>query len=573
MTKGKMYIFWALLLVYAMLIFGLNLGNPGVYAAQEGRAGVIARNMIKSGDYMTMTFKDNHTTEKPIFCYWVYSGFCNWLGVTEVAVRLPSAIAAVITVLLSCYLGGKIYGASTGFLTGFILSSMVSFVNLGRIARIDAILCMFFMLAMILFYKAYLEKKKPVPLFIYLFYVVLAVSVLVKGPVSVVLAGLIILGLAAKHRNWKMLWEMKPFSGFLIGTLIALPWYVYESVKTNGSFALDFLWNQNMDRFLGLNTEYCEGKRKTTFFYFPNLLAGALPWSVFFPFGLWQFRKKFLKFRMETDFLIIWFAAVFCFFSFSFIKRGDYILPLYPAAAILLAHFITWGEKQRSLSLSKYWVWIWAFLVLVFGIFMSAVYSGVVQDFAARAASGNTPFVGERDAKTLLQICELVSPYFWYASLAGLISFGAVFVCGYFFERGNIVKGAMGLACIFLIFNSIFVQWLQPYTDNTYRSVRDFMLRAEKHIPKDEVVAYFKISNMEEAVFYLDRDYSKHWTDKELLDESGTKLKYKYIFCPPENYDDIPPCYRRHTLLIDSTPEGHQYPMALIGPKEEKDTK
>lgn len=571
MTTFQRYLFWALLLVYALLIFGLNLGEPGVYAAQEGRAGVIARNMIKSGDYMTMSFKDNHTTEKPIFCYWIYAGVCNVLGVNEVAVRLPSAISAIITVLLACYLAGKIYDESTGFLTGFILSSMISFVNLGRIARIDIVLCMFFTLAMLLFYKAYLEKKKPVPIFIYLFYVVLAVSVLVKGPVSVVLAGLTILGLAAKRRNWKMLWELKPISGFLIGTVIALPWYIYESMKTSGSFALDFFVNQNLDRFLGVNTEYCEGQRKTVLFYFPNLLAGALPWSVFLPFGLWHFRKKFLRLRMETDFLVMWVLAVFLFFSCSCIKRGDYVLPLYPAAAILIARFLTWSEKHHILSLSKYWIWAWAFLVLVFGIFMSAVYSGVFQAFATKASSGTISFIGERDAKTALQLSGFITPYFWYVSLAGLIAFGAVFVSGYFFERGRIVKGAMSLVCIFLVVNSIFVQWVQPYTDDKYRSVKNFMRSADKLIPPGEKVAYYNISNMEEAVFYLDRDYDRIYKNNDLFLPGASPMKYKYVFCPPDDYQITFDRILDKIVLLERTPEGHQYPMALVGLKEKKE--
>jgi len=563
---------WGLLLIYALLIFGLNLGEPGVYAAQEGRAGVIARNMIKSGDYMSMTFKDNHTTEKPIFCYWIYAGFCKMFGVTEVAVRLPSVIAALMTVLLACFLAAKIYDESTGLLTGFILSSMPLFVNLGRIARIDMVLCMFFTLSMVVFYKAYVEKKKPVPFFIYLFYVVLAVSALVKGPVSVILAGLAILALAAKRKNWKMLWELKPISGLVIGCVITLPWYVYESVKTNGSFALDFFWNQNMDRFLGINTTYCDGKRKNFFFYFPNFLfSGAIPWSVFFPFGLWQFRKKLLKLRLETDFLIMWFLSVFFFFSCSFIKRADYILPLYPVAAILLARFLTWGEKQRSLNLSKYWVWVWAFMVLVFGVFMSMIYSGVLQDFAARASSGNVPYVGARDAQSTLQICQLVMPYFWYASLAGLLAFGVVFVCGYFFERGQTVKGAIGLAGVFLIVNSIFVMWIQPYVDDTYKSVKNFMHRAEMLIPPGEKVAYYNISNMEEAVFYLDRDYDRPMKNNDLFDSGIPPLKYKYVFCPPDEYQVIFDRALDSIVLLDRTSEGHQYPMALIGPKEKKE--
>jgi 4-amino-4-deoxy-L-arabinose transferase-like glycosyltransferase len=275
------YIIWALLLVYSILIFGLNLKEPGLYSTQEGRAGISARNMLRSDDYTRVHIKHTHNTEKPIFCYWLYALSCKILGFTEIAVRLPSVIAGILTVLMTCWLGMKIYGTSTGFLSGFILSSMISFANQARIARIDVVLTAFFVLCMILFYKGYLEKKKA-NWILYLFYALLAFSVLVKGPVTVLLAGLIVFFFAWKEKNWKILWEVKPVSGLIIGLLIAAPWFVCEGIKSEGAFTWDFFVNQNIKRFIG-GSSYCEGKRKIFIFYFFNLFQGAFPWSVFAP--------------------------------------------------------------------------------------------------------------------------------------------------------------------------------------------------------------------------------------------------------------------------------------------------
>ena len=144
--------------------------------------------------------------------YWFYAIAGKIFGVNEFSVRLPSVIAAIATVILTCWLGGRIYGAGTGLLAGYMLATMFSFVNLGRIARIDIILCAFYTLSMLFLYLGYFEKRKPNRL-LYLFYIVLALSVLVKGPVSAVLAGLTALLLAVKERNWRMLWDLKPVSG------------------------------------------------------------------------------------------------------------------------------------------------------------------------------------------------------------------------------------------------------------------------------------------------------------------------------------------------------------------------
>jgi hypothetical protein len=92
------------------------------------------------------------------------------------------------------------------------------------------------------------------------------------------------------------------------------------------------------------------------------------------------------------------------------------------------------------------------------------------------------------------------------------------------------------------------------------------MLKARRYIPENEKVALFKIWNME-AIFYLDRNYGKYWTDTELRDPEREKLKYNYILCPPEKYEDIAPFYRAQTKILERTIEGHQYPMMLLGPR------
>ncbi len=95
MNLIKKYYKWALLLSFTIVVFSLNLKEPGLYSAQEGRAGIVARHMMRSGEYMSVYVKHGHNTEKPIFCYWLYALSCKLSGLNETGVRLPSALAAM----------------------------------------------------------------------------------------------------------------------------------------------------------------------------------------------------------------------------------------------------------------------------------------------------------------------------------------------------------------------------------------------------------------------------------------------------------------------------------------------
>jgi len=557
------YIKWSLLFLFALIIFTLNLSEPGLYSTQEGNAAIITRNMIDSGNYLSVYIKDAHNTEKPVLSYWLCVLSCMFLGISEIGLRLPSATAAIIAVLLTAYLGRKIYGEKTGFLAGFILASMISFANLGRTARIDIILCVFFTLSMFFLYKGYIERKKAT-WYLYLFYVVLALSVLVKGPVGVVLAAIIILLYAIKEKNWRILWEIKPLSGLLIGIFLAAPWYLYESIRTHGEFAFDFLWNQNVNRFLGINTAYCDGQRKTFIFYVPNLFFGALPWSVFIPFAVYSLRKRFRQLGHSSYFLIFWVLAVFVFFSFSCIKRGDYILPLYPALAILIAKYLTYLNNAGKFF-SKYWIMVWMGIFTVFVLFFILLYSGILRSLAVAALSDQVKFVGVGDAMNIIQLCDFIRPYFVVLSIFAALILAYIYICGKQFEKGKVLRGFYMIIAAFLIFHSVFVMWIQPYTDR-FKSVKDFCILASKHVGKDEIVAYFPVWNLE-AVFYLNRNYERAWRADDLMDFKTGKLKYKYYICPKSDYEIEDSRIKNKVEVICETIPGHHENLVLCKEK------
>ncbi len=557
---------WALLISYTCVIFFINIGGTGIYSAQEGRAAIVARNMLKTGNYLNVEIAGEPETEKPIMTYWFYAVSGKVFGVNEFSVRLPSVISAIITVILTCWLGSRIYGAGTGLLAGYMLATMLSFVNLGRIARIDIVLCAFYTLSMLLLYLGYFEKRKP-DWRLYLFYIVLGLSVLVKGPVSAVLAGLTVLFLVVKERNWRIIWELKPVSGLFIGLLINMPWYVYENVRTKGEFAWDFLWNQNIDRFLGINTTYCEGKRKTFFYYFPKLFAGALPWSFLTPFCLYSFRGKFMSLRPATWFLLSWTLTVFFFFSLSAIKRGDYILPLYPALAILLGRYLILVSERRP-KLSRYWKICWFSLLGITIITAGLLRTGVLCQIGQFSIDQKIAHFPDRDGMSIIQTSDLLNQHFIITITVAALLLGLLYLLGKLCEQGKILPATNILLTVLLILFVWYYLWLDPVTSE-FKTTKPFCQTALTHLPENAVVGYYG-SWVDEAVFYIGRDYVRCSKIPDFYDVEKQSFKFKFIIAPEHRIMQLPDNIKSRMEQLEKTVEGHQYPLTLYRTKDQQ---
>lgn len=562
---------WGLLLVYSGIIFFINIHTGGIYSAQEGRAAIVARNMINSGDYARIEIKGEPENEKPIFCYWMYALSGKVFGVNEFSVRLPSVLAALVSIVCAAYLGMRIYGQPTGYISGYVLATMFGFVNLGRIARIDMVLCAFYAVAMLLLYEGYFRKRKG-NAWLYLFYVVLAVGVAVKGPVSVFLVGLTVLILLIMEWNFKktmtMLWELKPISGSLICLAICVPWLIFEMSRTTQDFAWDFFWTQNIDRFLGIHTQFSEGKRKTFFYYFPKLFAMALPWSLLVPFMLWQYRKSWRKLRSETWFLLIWVLAVFGFFSFSFIKRGDYLLPLFPALAVLLGRYATL-QTEKGFRITRHWKIAWEVLAgLTFVVWLGIIF-GWFNTLAQAMIDEKIPHMSHRDGMALRDYLEIFSAYPWITLILAGAALAVLFFFGRQLQKGESFKALSTLMGILLIVFVFFYTCLDPISGRT-RTTKDFCLRIQPLLPPDAYVAYIG-SWVDEAVFFVNRDYENCTGKLDMVYDAQTDtFKFKYIISDSDYWNDklSKQEFAKKLEVLDATVPDHHYPLTLLRVKD-----
>jgi 4-amino-4-deoxy-L-arabinose transferase-like glycosyltransferase len=358
------------------------LGEPSLWDIDEGHNAEAAREMLERGDWVIPQFNYQLRSDKPILLYWLQIAAYLVFGVGEFAARLPSALAAMVAVLLTCELGRRMFDPVAGLIAGLILATSLLFAGSAHFANPDALLIASTVLTFLLFWSSHDRGGSA-----WLVWIGLSTGLgfLAKGPVAVVLPaaaiGLFLLWTGQFRAMLRPLLSTRGAVGFLIFAMIVLPWFVLVGSETKGEFLRGFFLRHNKDRFLSP----MEGHSGPLFYHVFSLFLGFLPWSIFLPAAIWFARRSLRtargcgdcseapeqSIRAETDlpphpqplysggersdlgttpadsirFLVCWIAVWFGFFSISQTKLPNYLLPLYPAVALLTAHFL---ERWRQ---------------------------------------------------------------------------------------------------------------------------------------------------------------------------------------------------------------------------------
>ena len=547
--------------VFAVLIFFVNLGSDGMYAPQEGRTAIITRNMLISHNYLDMTVPGGVPYEKPVGHYWLCLPLAAAFGLdgepvtsaSEWALRLPSALSALIAVAAAAVLAARIYGTRCAAITMVVLSSMATFANLGRVAHIDMPLAAAYILAMLCLYLGYFERRRA-NAWLYGFYALLGWGMVLKGPVPVILAGLTVLLMAIRERSWRMLLDLRPFSGALVFLAVALPWYVAENFRTDGAFFNEFIINQNLRRFTGIGSTYRNGERMSYFYYFPKLFAGALPWSIFLVIGvIAMFRRVIrLQFRRESCYLIFMVAGAFVFFSLSALKRGDYLLPIYPALAILIARIIELGA-ERLPALHRGWIAVWGAIAALLAAATVLILTGVIGNVGTTVANREWRFMSRRDGMNTVMFCDFAVEHAALLIAAAAATALLLLIFGRLLARRRNFAAFALLAVLVLALFSFYHAVLQPGTDRL-KTVKPLVREAAALLPPGARVLYLGDFNTE-LIYFVNHPYG---TSPEEI--SGVD----FIFATPEWFASQSPAFRTAWSVRLVTPEGHHYPAVLL---------
>ena len=345
------YLAYPLLALVLGLLTLPNLGAHALWDMDEGVNAEAGREMLETGDFIVPRFNYTLRTAKPVMLYWWQSASFAVFGVNEWAARVPSVFAALLSVLLTYELARMMFGRTAALLAGVVLASSVEFCLLAHSASPDSVLLFFTMGTMFAFWRGFRDGGRSwfVPASAFA-----AGAVLTKGPVGVALPGMIIVLTYAWTGRARELWDRGWLRGALVFLALALPWYILVATETHGEWTKKFLGTENLARFSRPMENHSGG------FYYHALCLLVLfaPWSAFLVGSLVRGVKAArhgepvpAERRDAYKFLLVWFGCYLAFFSAAATKLPNYVLPLYPAIAVLTARAVDrWrlGEMPTS---------------------------------------------------------------------------------------------------------------------------------------------------------------------------------------------------------------------------------
>lgn len=364
------------LLVISWIAFLWHLGSIGLVDETEPMFAEAARQMTVTGDWITPYFNSVTRFDKPPLIYWLMAIAYKLIGVNEWAVRLPSALSAISLTLFGFYTL-RHFGVSRPavvtqsvdskfednpqipnqerqlWLSAWIGATLIAVnpqtIVWARTGVSDMLLSGCMGSALLAFFLGYAQPSRPrVQARWYLaFYVLIALAILTKGPVGLVLPALIIGAFLLYLGNSReVLREMRPVRGVIITLILALPWYILVIAFNGPDYIEAFFGYHNVQRF----TEVVNNHSAPWYFYFLVVLVGFAPWSSYLPIAIFRLRfwqqNRWRSSPRSTHlglFALFWFAVIFGFFTIAVTKLPSYVLPLMPAAAILVA--LLWSDQ------------------------------------------------------------------------------------------------------------------------------------------------------------------------------------------------------------------------------------
>lgn len=515
---------WFVLLAAAVL-FSWLLGGHDLWAPDEPYFAEGAREMLVDGAWLVPHVNGVVTTDKPPLFFWLIALVSAPFGaVLPLTARLPSALAALGTVLLTMRLGRRIEGPRTGALAGLVLATSFLFWDKARWAQIDSLLCFLIWGALSAFeaYRAGEASGRRTGL---LFWLAAAAAVLAKGPVGLLLPLGIALVTLAWDRDLGRWRGFAPWLGPILFLTAVAAWSLPATLAGPDYNVFGALREHFVER--GMHGMH---HRQPFWYYLEVLPVLLLPWSALVPaFLVSAFRRRDRHDRL----LLTAFLFVVVFFSISTEKRDLYVLPAFPAAALLTARVIGGlrGWEGAPANVGRRLV-----------TFAQGLTGGVLA-FVGIAL----PFV----ARTFDGVPAWVAVVLGAAFLAGGAATLALALAGRGFAAA--LASAAGMAAVYLAIVTVVYPVFEPQKSSRAFSLRLKEVTAESRAAGHEVVAY-RLSNLPEAfAFYTDGVYTVETNDPDVLARHLARDSEVFAAVDEQGLPELPEEIRSRIVILDRT--------------------
>lgn len=342
--------FQGLLPLLLLAVLALGFALPGIATLppldrDEARFAQATKQMLETGDLTDIRFQDEPRHKKPAGIYWLQAASVAVAeGVTGRdlrravwAYRLPSAAGAVLAVLLTFAVGRRLFAAETAFLGAALLAGSLLLVADAHQAKTDAVLLATVVaaeLALATCYAARLDGTRVGRGTAALFWAALGVGILIKGPIAPMVAGLTVLALVLADRRVRWLAALRPLWGVPLMAAIALPWLIAVQLATDGGFLREAIGGDLLPKLAGGQESH--GAPPGTYL----LLATVTLWPA--ALYLWPAARMAWRERASpaVRFCLAWVVPSWLVLEAVPTKLPHYVLPLYPALALLVAHAV-----------------------------------------------------------------------------------------------------------------------------------------------------------------------------------------------------------------------------------------
>ncbi|AXI59671.1 dolichyl-phosphate-mannose--protein mannosyltransferase [Pseudomonas kribbensis] len=326
------------LFLLAALLFFFALGNHQLQGSTEARVAGIAMEMHLDDDWVTPRLFGEPFLEKPPLSLWLDAGAMRVFGVSPWAVRLASAVAGLLSVMI-------LYGMLRRFgrpkaiawTAGILLATMASYWSNVRGVGEDALLALGVTTALLAFFQA---QRASTPGNSLLFIVGIAIATLSKGVLGLAMPGVVIFAyLLADNlmdKRFKLTEWLRPGLLTALGLIPLLIWLAVLYQHGGAQAVREVLLTNSVGRFSGSFVE--AGHYEPFYYYIAKLPEAFLPWNILVYLGLWHFRKQ-LKANRYLLFFSLWIVAQFVMLTLASSKRTVYLMSMTPAAAVIAAEY------------------------------------------------------------------------------------------------------------------------------------------------------------------------------------------------------------------------------------------
>lgn len=469
---------WLLLLALVLIWFG-NIEYRKLIRPDEGRYAEIPREMVVSGDWTTPRLNDLKYFEKPPLQYWATAVAYEVFGEHQWTSRIWPALTGFAGILLAWFAGTRLFGREAGIYAALLLGSSLLYAMMAHVNTLDMGVTFFISLG--IFSLLLAQKEEQVAQrrnWMLLAWAGLALAMLSKGLMGFILPGAALFLYSVFNRDITIWKRMHWFSGLLLFFLIAAPWFVLV-IKANPEFFQRFFIYEHFERF----TTKVHGRFQPWYYFVPVLLLGMLPWTVLMLDTLlrtWRDSVQKVKAFSPERFLLVWAVFVYLFFSISDSKLPSYLLPMFPALALLMGKQLAGMNARRM-----FWLVVPSLLVAVILL-------------------GSIPFIAKMAADTPVQL-QMYSDYSVWLFVAAAIWFVGICVALWWLRRENKMLAVIVLACTSLVFSQLATSGY-----NTIARERSsyILAGAIKPLIKPEVPFYSVLCYEQTLPFYLKRTFT-----------------------------------------------------------------